>query len=252
MRAHRRNTREINDNLETKIIYGSVIAETYERDRQATLADIIFWEKEQQELNHAITSLEYSVHKILDAGCGTGRFILDLAKSGYLVLGLDLSPYMLAMARKKLIGKQFNYNLIQASVSNLPFKDGTLDFIYCIRVMNQLPTKEFALSALIEFCRVCKSPGGILMEYVNSLGLSRFSKRASTHLLIRDIQGILIQQENCILFYLRGILFFSQTLWNLLPKSILRFVVILDILFCRLLPIFSTRCYVLINKKQEL
>jgi 2-polyprenyl-3-methyl-5-hydroxy-6-metoxy-1,4-benzoquinol methylase len=30
--------------------------------------------------------------KILDAGCGTGRYAIELARRGYLVDGLDLSP----------------------------------------------------------------------------------------------------------------------------------------------------------------
>jgi len=238
-------------NLKPKIIYGPLLAKTYEQDRRSTLADVIFWKKEQQELNHAINSLEFPVHKILEAGCGTGRFIRDLAKGESLFFGLDLSPYMLATARKNLRGKLFTYHLIQASVSNLPFKDGAFDFIYCIRVMNQLPSKVYALCALLEFCRVCKIPGGILTEYINEWGLSRFSQKSFTRLQIKDIKRALHQRRNCNLLYMRGILFFSQTLWNLLPKSILLPIVKLDVFICRFLPLFSTRCYVLINKKKN-
>jgi len=39
--------------------------------------------------------------KILDAGCGTGRVAIELARRGYDVVGVDLDPRMLAEARKK-------------------------------------------------------------------------------------------------------------------------------------------------------
>jgi SAM-dependent methyltransferase len=39
---------------------------------------------------------------VLDLGCGTGRIALALADAGHDVVGLDLSPAMLAVARSKL------------------------------------------------------------------------------------------------------------------------------------------------------
>ena len=38
---------------------------------------------------------------ILDAGCGTGNFSLKLARKGARVVGVDISPDMLALAREK-------------------------------------------------------------------------------------------------------------------------------------------------------
>ncbi len=39
--------------------------------------------------------------RVLDVGCGTGRHSIELAKRGYRVTGVDLSPGMLARARAK-------------------------------------------------------------------------------------------------------------------------------------------------------
>jgi SAM-dependent methyltransferase len=39
---------------------------------------------------------------ILDAGCGTGRYSLELARRGYRVHGIDLSPELLEVARRSV------------------------------------------------------------------------------------------------------------------------------------------------------
>jgi len=39
--------------------------------------------------------------RVLDAGCGTGRVAIELARRGFTVLGVDADPAMLAAARRK-------------------------------------------------------------------------------------------------------------------------------------------------------
>jgi len=39
---------------------------------------------------------------ILDAGCGSGYMMLELAQKGYTVIGIDLDSTMLALAQDKL------------------------------------------------------------------------------------------------------------------------------------------------------
>ena len=41
------------------------------------------------------------VHSVLDAGCGTGRVAIELARRGLEVVGLDADPGMLSAARDK-------------------------------------------------------------------------------------------------------------------------------------------------------
>ncbi len=43
----------------------------------------------------------YRPAAVLDAGCGTGRVALELARRGYEVTGLDVDPVMLEQARRK-------------------------------------------------------------------------------------------------------------------------------------------------------
>jgi SAM-dependent methyltransferase len=45
--------------------------------------------------------LRYAPRTVLDAGCGTGRVAIELARRGVAVVGVDLDPGMLAAARRK-------------------------------------------------------------------------------------------------------------------------------------------------------
>jgi SAM-dependent methyltransferase len=46
----------------------------------------------------------YGPHSVLDAGCGTGRVAIELARRGHDVVGVDLDPSMLEVARRKAPG----------------------------------------------------------------------------------------------------------------------------------------------------
>ncbi|MCW1970006.1 MAG: class I SAM-dependent methyltransferase [Anaerolineae bacterium] len=50
------------------------------------------------ELNQVQTTVPYC---ILDAGCGTGRMSIELARRGVEIVGVDLDEVMLSQARKK-------------------------------------------------------------------------------------------------------------------------------------------------------
>lgn len=40
--------------------------------------------------------------EVLDAGCGTGRYSRGLAGRGYMVLGVDLSPELIEIAKRTI------------------------------------------------------------------------------------------------------------------------------------------------------
>jgi SAM-dependent methyltransferase len=61
---------------------------------------------------------------ILDVGCGTGRHSIELAKRGYAITGLDLTPAMLARARAAAKAAGVDVEWIQADATqfSLPQK----------------------------------------------------------------------------------------------------------------------------------
>ncbi|MHC4506158.1 MAG: class I SAM-dependent methyltransferase, partial [Planctomycetota bacterium] len=63
--------------------------------------------------------------RVLDLGCGTGRHVLSLAKRGCEVTGVDLSPWMLQQAAKKLDRHGYDARLVRADICRLDGLDGS-------------------------------------------------------------------------------------------------------------------------------
>jgi cyclopropane fatty-acyl-phospholipid synthase-like methyltransferase len=55
--------------------------------------------------------------RVLDVGCGTGRHAVELAKRGYRVTGVDISPGMLAEARKTAEEAGVQVELVQSDAA---------------------------------------------------------------------------------------------------------------------------------------
>lgn len=116
--------------------------------------------------------------RILDAGVGTGRnFPFYPANST--VIGIDLSPAMLAHAQRRLAAATTAVELRQMDVTRLDFPNRYFDaavatFLFCV-----LPD-ELQVAGMRELRRVTK-PGGIIrcLEYTRPSGGLR---RAMTHL----------------------------------------------------------------------
>jgi SAM-dependent methyltransferase len=89
---------------------------------------------------------------ILDAGCGSGRVLDELARFGD-VTGVDLNPSAVAAAWSR------GHNVTRARVEELPFPDSTFDLVTCLDVIEHTPDD---LRALRELVRVTR-PGGYLL-----------------------------------------------------------------------------------------
>ena len=66
--------------------------------------------------------------RILDLGCGTGRYLRQLTQDLYRITAVDLSRGMLARARRHT-DKRIDVSFLQASVTCLPFQPCSFDRI---------------------------------------------------------------------------------------------------------------------------
>jgi ubiquinone/menaquinone biosynthesis C-methylase UbiE len=78
-----------------------------------------------------------NVKKVLDLGCGAGRHSVLLARSGFEVVGIDLSKSALKMAerwiKKEGLG---NVAFVRATMTNIPLKDRCLDAVISVSVIH--------------------------------------------------------------------------------------------------------------------
>ncbi len=101
--------------------------------------------------------------RVLDAGCGTGRHALSLARSGAQVTAIDFSGGMLARARAKSGAQAVDF-LQHDLQSPLPFADGQFD-----RVVSGLVVDHITNLAdyFTELRRVCRPDGFVLITVMH-------------------------------------------------------------------------------------
>ncbi len=121
--------------------------------------------------------------KILEAGCGTGNYIVSLTNIGHDVIGIELQEGRVHLAKKYL--KKYGIKeekVMQGDLQQLPFKDNTFDAIFSHGVIEHIRDHDRAVQ---ELYRVLK-PGGYAMISVPS----RISSFTISKLLTQAIDKI--------------------------------------------------------------
>ena len=96
--------------------------------------------------------------KILDAGCGNG-FSLDILREvGYECAGFDVSPSMVALAKKK------GFLAKAGDLRKIPFPKASFDAIISISALQWIDLAEASVVAH-EFKRVLKKNGRAVMQF---------------------------------------------------------------------------------------
>ncbi len=96
--------------------------------------------------------------RILDVGCGPGFFcteLLDEVGPDGMIIGLDTSPQMLALAARRCQGHG-NVEFHEADATALPVPDASADAALCVQVLEYVPDVAAGLAELRRALR----PGG--------------------------------------------------------------------------------------------
>jgi ubiquinone/menaquinone biosynthesis C-methylase UbiE len=119
----------------------------------------------------------------LDIGCGTGIYTNELCEAGARVVGVDISPEMLAIAAEKNRHHGDNVSFLVADAAVLPFEDNSFDLVASISAMEFYDRPQESLQ---EMYRVLKPGGHMVVATLNSLSPWSLQRRVKS-LLKRTI-----------------------------------------------------------------
>jgi SAM-dependent methyltransferase len=102
---------------------------------------------------------------ILDAPCGTGRFLPTFAVFSREIVGVDVSAEMLRLARQAAAEAGWPVRCLQADVRRLPFDAGHFELVFAMRLMHRIRGREERLTVLRELARVSRQR--VLFSFYN-------------------------------------------------------------------------------------
>ena len=98
---------------------------------------------------------------VLDAGCGSGRYLRELQARGARAVGMDLSPGMIARARA------LTTSVAHADLRALPFGTMSFDLVICALALGDFSEIDLALA---ELSRVLRHGGEAIYSVVHPAG----------------------------------------------------------------------------------
>lgn len=113
-------------------------------------------------------NFNFSDVKVLDAGCGTGQYLVDLFRTSSAkmdLFGLDVDDRCLQLAKTKLsyfTDPSVQFGLVQSPLGQCSFSDEVFDLIHCEDVLEHV---ENPTEAMKELWRIL-APGGYLYIHV--------------------------------------------------------------------------------------
>lgn len=132
----------------------------------------------EQAALHALLPPQLTGVNVLDVGCGTGTWALALAARGAAVTGIDISPEMVRVARRKAAVSGHSVTFMPGDGRCLPFPAANFDLVTALLVL------EFALdpsAVLSEMVRVLRPGGTLLVAALN---------RHSIWTVLRRLKGL--------------------------------------------------------------
>lgn len=133
---------------------------------------------------------------VLDLACGTGRHDISLSKEGYDIVGLDISPNLLKIAKSRLSSIQ----VVRADMRHLPFKSGA--FVAAVSMdtsFGYLPAEKDDMQSLRELHETLKQNGTIIVDVFNRERLmKKYSVKPSANSNPREYPSFYLSQKRTV------------------------------------------------------
>lgn len=137
-------------------------ASRYDRHRYACPCKQMISQLQQE----FVLDMFRDAERIFEAGCGTGRFTVPLARQGKRIVALDASPYMLRETYRKAeaAGVAHNIEFVLGDMENLGYKAGAFDGALSIAVLRHFLSPARGIAQIAHVVR----PGGtVVIDYLN-------------------------------------------------------------------------------------
>jgi ubiquinone/menaquinone biosynthesis C-methylase UbiE len=135
------------------------------------------WSDFEHHWNH------YGVNRssCLEIGCGAGRLTRQLSKYFDRLIAVDVSPDMIACARKAIASDTVDFLVIDGM--NIPYPSASVDAVFSAHVLQHLDSEEIGHAYFREFFRLLKANGTLMVH----LPLYQFpNEKGSLGLLMRS------------------------------------------------------------------
>ncbi len=112
-----------------------------------------------EKLHHLLRLVDFDTQRgrrVLDVGCGSGVDLVRFARAGAQAVGVDTAGSAISLARANLAHQHLAAGLAVADGEQLPFPDGTFDYVFAHGVLQYTANDR----RLADECRRVLRPGG--------------------------------------------------------------------------------------------
>ncbi|HEY0971788.1 MAG TPA: methyltransferase domain-containing protein [Gemmatimonadales bacterium] len=150
--------------------YYAVLTDSRYRGELAPPDRAAFFQSGADHLEHVLAIIRdrldpaFAPYRALDFGCGVGRILVPLAERCAEVTGVDVSPAMLAEARRNCEVAGARHVRLVRSDDQLSAVEGDLDLIHTYIVLQHIPVRRG--ERLVEQLAARLAPGGVGIFHV--------------------------------------------------------------------------------------
>lgn len=147
------------------------IAEDWYVEAFADTADMAWTDRTESEVDRVLKILRpRGGERVLDLACGSGRHSLELRRRGFEVVGADISPELLEIAREEAAEQGLEVDFVEADLRELDF-DAEFDLVLSLNdgAIGYLETEEENLRLFEVVARALKPGGRHLSQLPNVL-----------------------------------------------------------------------------------
>lgn len=98
--------------------------------------------------------------RVLDVGCGTGRWTKYVCSRAGFVEAID--PSKAVLVAEQMLSSNDNVRITQAEVDNIPFEDNSFDFVFSLGVLHHIPDTKAAMRKCVQKLK----PDGHFLVYL--------------------------------------------------------------------------------------